>query len=373
MICHRIVRPFSYPERNIIMEETITLYYREGPSDKVYQACIRPKDNGFMVHLAYGRRGSMLNTGSKTQTPIEYQIAKGIYDKLVREKMSKGYLPGIDTPQQVPAVGPKLPSGIQCQLLNPIAEIQAELLIASPDYWMQEKMDGRRLLIKKEGDIITGINRLGFNSPVPEMISKSAAKYKGNFILDGEAVGETLHAFDLLSISGEDMRKLRFAVRFLRLQDLLRSFKHPHIRIVATHCTPEKSGMYAQFKREGKEGVVFKHIDAFYIPGRPSAGGDQLKYKFYETASFIVAKMNDKRSVSLILFEDEKVRLAGNVTIPPNHDIPPPGTVVECRYLYAFKESGSIYQPVYLGARDDIRAAECTTTQLKYKAHVMPV
>ena len=40
---------------------------------------------------------------------------------------------------------------------------------------------------------------------------------------------------------------------------------------------------------------------------------------------------------------------------------------MECRYLYAFKESGSIYQPVYLGAREDIRAEECTTTQLKLK------
>ena len=39
-----------------------------------------------------------------------------------------------------------------------------------------------------------------------------------------------------------------------------------------------------------------------------------------------------------------------------------------CRYLYAFKESGCIYQPVYLGTRDDIPAEECTTTQLKYKA-----
>ncbi len=44
---------------------------------------------------------------------------------------------------------------------------------------------------------------------------------------------------------------------------------------------------------------------------------------------------------------------------------------MECRYLYAFRESGSIYQPVYLGPRDDIRAAECTTAQLKYKAEVM--
>ncbi len=351
--------------------EHITLYFREGASDKVYQASIHPKDQGYMVHFAYGRRGSALSTGSKTQTPVAYPIAKGIYDKLIKEKTAKGYTPGTgSTPYQQTNKAAQA-TGIQCQLLNPIEEQQAKTLVSNPDYWMQEKMDGRRLLIQKQGDVITGINRLGLITSVPTPIVESAAKYRSSFIIDGEAVGDTLHAFDLLTICGEDMTKLRFAVRYLRLRDLLNAFDHPHIKIVETYSSPEMAGWYSQFKREGKEGVVFKYIDAPYIPGRPNSGGSQFKHKFYETASFIVAKANNKRSVSLILFENEKVRPAGNVTIPANHDIPSPGTVVECRYLYAFKESGSIYQPAYLGARDDIRAAECTTSQLKYKAEVM--
>ncbi len=48
--------------------------------------------------------------------------------------------------------------------------------------------------------------------------------------------------------------------------------------------------------------------------------------------------------------------------------IPAVGAVADCRYLYSFRESGSIYQPVYLGVRDDIPAEDCTTAQLKYKA-----
>ena len=347
------------------MENTITLYFREGPSDKVYQASIRPKGNGFMVHFAYGRRGSTLNTGSKTQAPVEYQIAKGIYDKLIKEKMSKGYTHGSDAPAYTDT--PKQHSGIQCQLLNPIDEEEAEQLLSSRDYWMQEKMDGRRLLIRKAGGTITGINRLGLTTSIPAPIAESAAKYRGDFIIDGEAVGNTLHAFDVLTIGPEDMRPLRFAVRLLRLQDLLNAFAHPHIELVATHCHPLSRDWYSKFKREGREGIVFKHVDAPYTPGKPISGGTQLKHKFYETASFIVTKLNAKRSVSLILFDGDKVRPAGNVTIPPNHDVPSPGTVVECRYLYAFKESGCIYQPVYLGPREDIRSAECTITQLKYK------
>ncbi|WP_397385201.1 WGR domain-containing protein [Prosthecobacter sp.] len=351
--------------------ESITLYFREGPSDKVYQASISPKDDGYHVHFAYGRRGSTLNTGSKTQTPVEYPIAKDIYDRLVREKMAKGYKPGTDAAPTIPPELPNKHTGIECQLLNPINEQQLDQFLLNPDYWMQEKLDGRRLLIKKDGDQITGINRLGFPTAIPEPIVSSAAKYPRSFLLDGEAVGDTFHAFDLLTIGPEDMCHLAFSVRYLRMRDMLNAFDHPNIREVRVFFPPQTAGWFQQFKREGREGVVFKHKDASYTPSRPNSGGSQLKFKFHETASFIVTKVNDKRSVSLILFEGNKVRPAGNVTIPPNHDVPVPGTVVECRYLYAFKESGSIYQPVYLGARSDIRAAECTTAQLKYKAEMM--
>jgi len=37
-----------------------------------------------------------MNTGTKTQAPVDYDTAKSIYDKLVREKMAKGYTEGPD-------------------------------------------------------------------------------------------------------------------------------------------------------------------------------------------------------------------------------------------------------------------------------------
>ena len=59
----------------------------------------------------------------------------------------------------------------------------------------------------------------------------------------------------------------------------------------------------------------------------------------------------------------------GNVTIPPNHDIPDIGQVVEIRYLYVTGIGGSLYQPIYLGVRDDVPAEECTVERqvIKYK------
>ena len=43
--------------------ENITLYYREGSSDKVYQAAIRPQDGGYQVHFAYGLAAQPLKQG----------------------------------------------------------------------------------------------------------------------------------------------------------------------------------------------------------------------------------------------------------------------------------------------------------------------
>jgi bifunctional non-homologous end joining protein LigD len=56
----------------------------------------------------------------------------------------------------------------------------------------------------------------------------------------------------------------------------------------------------------------------------------------------------------------------GNVTIPPNKDIPSVGDIIEVKYLYAYK-GGSLYQPSLLKPRPDLRVEECVIGQLKYK------
>lgn len=68
------------------------------------------------------------------------------------------------------------------------------------------------------------------------------------------------------------------------------------------------------------------------------------------------------------LYDGDKLVPAGNTAIPVNHPVPALGAVCDVRYLYAQKPSGSIYQPVYLGIRDDIPATECTVEQLKFKS-----
>lgn len=349
--------------------EHITLYYREGASDKVYQAAIEPRDGGHVVTFAYGRRGSTLSTGTKTPTPVTYEQAKRLYDKLVTEKCAKGYTPGEDGTPYRQTDKESASTGIACQLLNPIKEDQLDPLLEDPAYWLQEKYDGRRLLIQKQGETITGINRLGLAVGIPEIVAASAQAFTSDFLMDGEAVGDRLHAFDLLALNGVDTRGWPYRDRYLRLLDIIDSTPQPAIRLASTAFLPEqKRARLEKLKAAGKEGVVFKCSDAPYTPGRPASGGTQFKYKFHETASFIVSRVNAKRSVSLALLSWDKLVPAGNVTIPANHEIPVVGAIVEVRYLYAFRESGVLFQPVYLGQRDDIGTWECVVEQLKYKA-----
>ncbi|MGD0089215.1 MAG: WGR domain-containing protein, partial [Planctomycetota bacterium] len=176
--------------------ENTTLYFREGSSDKVYQACLEQKNGAWVVNFAFGRRGATLQTGTKTTTPIPFEKAKVIYDKLVREKTGKGYTSGPDgTPYQHSDNAERV-SGLLPQLLNPIDAAAAERMLNDPAWWMQEKKDGMRVLIRKEGSEVTGINRKGLTIGLPSRIIAHARALSGSFIIDGECVGDTLHAFD---------------------------------------------------------------------------------------------------------------------------------------------------------------------------------
>jgi predicted DNA-binding WGR domain protein len=194
--------------------DRIALHHRAGRSDKVYQAAMKPAGNGlFTVAFAYGRRGSTLQTGTKTNGPVPYQEARAIYERLVGEKTAKGYTPADDgTPYRNTA---------------------------------NEKRD---------------------------------------------------------------------------------------------------------------------------TPGRPASAGAPLKFKFHETASCLAIGRNDRHSVALGLFRGGSVVPCGNVTVPAGREIPIEGTPVDVRYLQAFPQSGTLFQPVYQGPHDAIAATACTIEQLKYKA-----
>ena len=295
--------------------------------------------------------------------------ATKVFDKLVASKVAKGYRPtGSPAPVYQQSGSEGADTGIRCQLLNAVDGTELERLLDDGRHCLQQKHDGRRLLVRKQGLRITGINRRGLETSVPGPVRDAVAAIGHDLLIDGEAVGDTLHAFDILELGGTDLRSIDYLSRYHSLLALFGG-SLPGVNVVATTVDPsDKRRMFENCRDTRREGVVLKDRHAPFTPGRPASGGPQLKYKFVEAASFIVTGHNAKRSVTLGLHDGAKLVSAGNVTIPPNHAIPQLGTVVDVKYLYAFRESGAIYQPVYLGPRDDIPASECVTDQLKYKA-----
>lgn len=343
-----------------------TLYYREGNSDKVYQADIESAGDGFHVTFAYGRRGATLQTGTKTTKPVSREEAGAIAAKLIASKLAKGYTPAAaGTPYHAPDNEGR-DSGIRPQLLNSVEESELPRLLGDSRHVLQEKHDGKRMLVRKLGKDVHGINRRGLIVALPQPIAEAALCIPVDFLIDGEAVGDVLLAFDLLQVKGNDVRNRSYLDRFTGLLRLLDATGA--IRPVSTVVEPKnKQAMFDTLRATGAEGIVFKDMDSRFQPGRPSSGGPHLKFKFVTTASFIVGEINHRRSVTLVLLNEDKRVPAGNVTIPPDHDIPAPGDTVEVRYLYAFEKSGCIYQPVYRGKRDDIDPAACDVRQLRYK------
>ena len=346
--------------------KSITLYCKEGRSDKIYRAAIEGRDGGHVVTYAYGRRGSTPTTGTKTPEPVSPDEAEDILRKLETQKRAKGYTEGPDAAPYTGTNGAE-PTGVLPQLLNAITTYGAEALLRDDRYLLQPKMDGRRCLLQKSGSRLIGINRRGLEVSIPEALRRSGEELPGDWLVDGELIGETLHAFDLLEHDGS-LRARPYRERLVALLNLLMSGQAPAIRyLAAVSGQPTKRRVFEDCRERGMEGVVFKVIDAPYIPGRPSSGGDQFKYKFVETASVVITAVNKKRSVAMGLYQVDELVPAGNVTIPANQPIPAIGDVAEVRYLYAMPGSIALYQPVFLGVREDITPQECTVDQLKMR------
>jgi len=73
--------------------KNISLYFKEGTSDKEYHVQLNPAGKGFVVNFQYGRVGNTLTPGTKTPLAVSEPEAEKIYEKLVKEKMGKGYRP----------------------------------------------------------------------------------------------------------------------------------------------------------------------------------------------------------------------------------------------------------------------------------------
>lgn len=351
---------------------------REGSKDAVYHMQIVQREGGYTVDFQYGRRGGTLQSGTKTKTPVTIEVAQKAFDKVVREKMtdSPAYRPiagqgnvavQSQAMSQVSAEMAQRQTGLVAQLLERVYEDALDNLVHDDNIVAQQKFNGERRFIISFNSGLTaiGANRRGLEVPLEPDLAMSVVGTPCT--IDGEIIGSRLYAFDLLELEGRDLKALPYRER-KRLLDSIAPRLGDLITVAKDAFTPqEKRELLAKVTELEQEGVVYKRLDAPY-------GEPQIKFKLVDDATVVVIRhKEDKRSVEMGVYDKDgpmggKGRLipVGFVTIPPNHEIPAPNSLIDVEYLYAY-EGGSLFQPVYQRQRTDLEPTAASLSQLRFK------
>lgn len=362
-----------------ILSSTV-LYCTKGSSNKEYHLALEKNTDGYLVRYANGKRGSTLTRGLKTASPTSLEIAQKVYDKTLREKLRDDYYPAGETVNaDVQSIIASKPEKIDFdpQLLIPIDEAQAEELCKTMEYGIQLKYDGeRRFASYNNGAALFG-NRKGEKVQVRQHLADAliefAEKCGGeSFAWDCEDMGETLVIFDLLKYKGEDLResKASFHLRAMLMTTLQHEIefygfeKFFKVEYVQDGLLFEQVKAIAEFDSE--EGLVLKHWDSVIEPGL--SHNAHFKLKFWKDATVKVLSVHPtKRSVQMGVLDGTNWVAVGNVTIPVNASIPAPETLIDVKYLYAYPNGGSLFEPSFKRVRTDLTELDCSIEKLSYK------
>ena len=398
---------------------------------KEYNATVEEKDGGFVVLFSYGRIGSNLVKGQKTQAPVTFEEATKIADRLIQSKLKKGYViastndfettsnPRDDVKSNVPdiEISDSKDEGVSeatftrasddvvnqiefikqsdnqkkvfsPQLLNAVTEERASFIITDDwleTYFCQIKADGERRVVRVSGGEIEAYNKRGCVVQLNEQFTDDVMTLasENDLLIDCEDMGVNgLYVFDVLQFNGVDYSTAPFENRILALKEIGHKAEYANLSNITVLLpleinnadTLQKAIHYS--KQQNEEGIVLRKGSSIYAGGRPNKEGDALKIKNINSASVIVIEhTHNKRSVSLGLYNaSNQIVSVGKVTIPPNKDIPNIGAVIEVHYLYVNGEQGALFQPVFKSDRShEVTKEECSTDQLVYKKESLQV
>lgn len=191
---------------------------------------------------------------------------------------------------------------------------ESDLTKYEKDWIAQEKYDGTRIIVIKNGDNIELQTRSGKSnlaSEYPEIVEELKSIH-GNFILDGELIfrnnitGEIkfitgkakdakdgytaiLMLFDVLENADMNYRNYDQYVRTAWINDFVILHKFINITSVITHYN-SFNDLYERKINDGREGIVLKKKTSIYQDGKRSK--DWLKVKRVDTADcFIIGLM----------------------------------------------------------------------------------
>ena len=235
---------------------------------------------------------------------------------------------------------------------------------------MAQKVDGVRAMVVVDDGVARGVNRRGEPAGLPgPVVAACRALPAGRFVIDGELLGDTVWAFDLVACPGGlvgpgDPYRQRRAV----LETLVPAVFGPAgpVRLLAVlGDAPAKLDAARRLLSVAAEGVVFRRLDAPYRPGVSSEG--VLRVKFRHTVDCVVMArgVGGKDNLLVGCYDDggrlvpvaEVTACAGDGSRVKVND------VVEVTYLHA-TAAGRLRHPTLPRLRTDKAPAECVIAQL---------
>lgn len=246
------------------------------------------------------------------------------------------------------------------ELLTRIAVDQAARYILDDRFWVQEKWDAERLLVRRSGQKIHGWNKQGQTTTVAAALTSALLSLTlSDFILDGEYDAAGYNCWDLLRADEVDLTRYAYEQRY----GILKAFSAcPHIKVIPTWTRKdEKEAIIFELLRKGAEGVVFKNRLAPYQPGR---AGQHFKLKFENSATVRVRSVDPARNSARIeMLDDGRWLEVSGIKIEKG--VIRAGDYIEVRYASA-SASKHLLQPVFLRVRRDVADEDCSTEQLKF-------
>lgn len=267
----------------------------------------------------------------------------------------------------MPAIRPMLAESIDINSLD--------AYINDDKYWIEQKLDGERVVFHVRDSEPIPVNRNGklYTRPVPPSVTAAFKEscWKGQWVIDGELLNGNYYVFDLPFVKpGDEVivnGETPFTERRLLLEKLFGVWSSPNVKLVQTATTTEeKEELVRTVKDADGEGVMVKEKNNRYLQGRRSS--HMLKAKFTSTLEAFIIEIGrgGKRSVAVGLYDENgNVVDVGSVTMSDrNLARVEMYDVIEIRYLYC-GNGNRLYQPAFLRKRSDKPMRECTTDQLK--------
>lgn len=251
------------------------------------------------------------------------------------------------------------------------------------NYVWQEKHNGDRRLIEKNGDVIRDFNRNGDPGKglPPKIIAALKAHPLHRFVIDVEFVyvgEETIYVFDMLHSGDEPLVGMPASTRLSYVYSHF-SFEGNVQAVLSAKTPQEKLALMEYCIKIHAEGLVMKDLRAPYRPGARI----NLRFKFVKTLDAVVigdsTERDDngmlKNSVRLgVYMPNGYLKDICGATKKSIYELKPgtgksnaplvSGDVVEIIYLYG-TGTNDVVQPRIAYKRTDKTAKECTVSQIK--------